>query len=92
LSPLDIRKSGAPPVSTTPAANFATGFASVVDHGKFATGVYDTGGNLTPVSTTPVQWCTLSCELLCEFSKKIETAILVYSGAWGKLIHEKNQK
>ncbi len=36
---------GAPPVSTTPVANFSTIFASVVDTGgKFATGVYDTGG------------------------------------------------
>jgi hypothetical protein len=36
---------GASPVSTTPAANFATSFASVVDAGgKFATGVNDTGG------------------------------------------------
>jgi hypothetical protein len=33
------------PVSTTPAANFATSFASVVDTGgKFATGVNNTGG------------------------------------------------
>jgi hypothetical protein len=39
------------PVSTTPAANFATNFASVVDTtgvndnvGKFATGVNNTGG------------------------------------------------
>ncbi len=32
------------PVSTTPAANFATSFASVVDTGgKFATGVNETG-------------------------------------------------
>ena len=54
-----------PPVSTTPAANFATSFASVVDNGgkfatgvndtsgKFAAGFNDTGGNLPPVSTTP---------------------------------------
>jgi hypothetical protein len=34
-----------PPVSTTPAANFANSFASVVDiGGKFSTGVIDTGG------------------------------------------------
>jgi hypothetical protein len=34
-----------PPVSTTPAANFVTSFACVVDTGgKFATGVIDTGG------------------------------------------------
>jgi hypothetical protein len=54
-----------PPVSTTPAANFATSFTSVVDTGdkfatgvndaggKFAAGVNDTGGKLPPVSTTP---------------------------------------
>jgi hypothetical protein len=37
-----------PPVSMTPASNFATSFASVVDTGgKFATGVYDTGSNNT---------------------------------------------
>ncbi len=38
------------------------------------------------------QWGTSSCEYLSEFSKKIETALIVYSGAWGKLIHEKNPK
>ncbi len=42
--------------------------------------------NLPPVSTTP------SCEYLREFLKKFETALMVYSGVWGKLIHEKNQK
>ena len=41
----DIRSQGAPPVSTTPVANFSTIFASVVDTGgKFAAGVNDTGG------------------------------------------------
>jgi hypothetical protein len=43
-----------PPVSTTPAADFATIFASIVDTGgKFAIGVNDTEGNLPPVSKTP---------------------------------------
>jgi hypothetical protein len=58
-----------PPVSTTPAANFATIFASVVDTGgkfatgvndtcgKFATGVNDAGGKLPLVSTTPAANC-----------------------------------
>jgi hypothetical protein len=36
------------------------------------------------------RWCTLSCEYLREFSNKFEMALMVYSGAWGKLIHEKN--
>ena len=56
---------GAPLVLTTPAANFATSFASVVDTGgKFATGVNDMGGkcaagvndtsgNFPTVSITP---------------------------------------
>jgi hypothetical protein len=34
----------------------------------------------------------LSCEYLREFSKKFETTLVVYSGAWGKLIRETNQK
>jgi hypothetical protein len=34
----------------------------------------------------------LSCEYLREFSKKFETILMEYSGARGKLIHEKNQK
>ncbi len=38
------------------------------------------------------QWCTLSREYLRKFSKKFEMAVMVYSDAWGKLIHEKNQK
>jgi hypothetical protein len=55
-----------PPVSTTPAENFATGTAGVIyTGGKFFTSVNDTGGNLPlvsmtlkvnlpPVSTTPM--------------------------------------
>ncbi len=47
--------------------------------------------HLPPVSTTlaGARWCTLSCENLREFSTKFETALMVYSGTWGKLIHEK---
>ncbi len=37
-------------------------------------------------------WQTLSCEYLREFSKKFKTVLKEYSGAGGKLIHEKNQK
>jgi hypothetical protein len=46
--------------------------------------------NLPLVSLIPV--VNLKLKYLREFSKKFETALLVYSGAWGKLIHEKNQK
>jgi hypothetical protein len=34
-------------------------------------------------------WCTLSCGYLQEFPKKFETALMGYSGALGKLKHEK---
>ncbi len=33
------------------------------------------------------RWCTLTCEYLCEFWKKLETVQMGYSGAGGKLIH-----
>ncbi len=61
-----IASQGAPPVSTTPAAkllpvsstpaaNFSTNFASAVDNGgKFATSVNNAGGKLPPVSMTPL--------------------------------------
>ncbi len=38
------------------------------------------------------RWQILSCEYLREFSKKFEMVLMEYSGAGGKLIHEKNQK
>jgi len=38
------------------------------------------------------RWCTLTCEYLREFSKKIEMILMLFSGAWGKVIHEKNLK
>jgi hypothetical protein len=70
-----------PPVSLTPAANLPPVSAAqgeLVE--KFATGVVDTGGN------------PLTCEYLCKFSKKFEMTLLLFSGAWGKMIHEKNLK
>ena len=67
------------PVSLTPVANLpraSTTLAKLVK--KFATGVVDTG------------WCTLTSEYLCEFLKKFKMVLMEYSGAGGKLIHEKN--
>ncbi len=42
----------------------------------------------------PLFWLDniFSCEYLCEFKKKFETVLMGYSGAGGKLIHEKNLK
>jgi len=33
-----------------------------------------------------------AAKISANFRKKFETALMVSSGAWGKLIHEKNQK
>jgi hypothetical protein len=60
---------------------FATG---VIDTGgKLPTSVIDTGGNLPLVLLT--QWCTLTCKCLGKF----EMILMLLSGAWGKMIHEK---
>jgi hypothetical protein len=50
--------------------------------------------NLLTVSLIPDTGagCDLTCEYLHEFSKKIEMTIRLFSGALGKMIHEKNQK
>jgi hypothetical protein len=45
---------------------------------------------LLPVSTTPVEH--LELRISPRIFKKFETALLVYSRAWGKQIHEKKQK
>jgi hypothetical protein len=55
----------------------------VANFATSSSSVVDTGVNETGSKFPAV---------LREFSKKFETALMVYSGAWGKLIHEKNQK
>jgi hypothetical protein len=64
-------------------AKFAAGVVDTV--GKFATGVVDTGGNFSAgvVDTSGK---------LPPVSKKFKAVLMGYSGAGGKLIHEKNQK
>ncbi len=53
---------------------------------QIATGINDIGDKLaTSVNVTELR-------ISLQISKKIETALMVYSTAWGKLIHEKNQK
>ncbi len=96
-----------PLVSLTPVENFrrcrwyrwqfSTG---VVDTGaKFAAGIVATGVNNTRETGGKIfrrcRWhrgCTLTCEYLREFSKKFEMILMLISGAWGKVIHEKNLK
>jgi hypothetical protein len=46
--------------------------------------------HLPPVSTTPV--ANLYLLISPRIFEKFETALMVYSGAWGELIHEKNQE
>jgi hypothetical protein len=70
---------------------FAT---SVIDiGGKFAASIVDTGGNLLLVSTTPaVLVVHLHLRIFRKFSEKFEMTLVVFSGACGKLTHEKNLK
>ncbi len=82
LPPVSLtRVANLPPVSTTLAklvAKFAAGV--VYTGGKFAagvTGVVDNGG------------APLLANISANFRKKIETVLMGYSGAGGKLIHEK---
>jgi hypothetical protein len=51
---------------------------------KFATGVIDTAGKF---SLIPKVYLDLTPHL-----KKIEMTLKLFSGAWGKMIHEKNPK
>jgi hypothetical protein len=38
------------------------------------------------------RWCTLTGEYRCEFSKKFKMTLMLFSGAWGKMNHEKKPK
>ncbi len=51
-----------------------------------ATSINNTGCKFA----TSIKGCSLSREYFREFWKKFETALMGYSGAWGKLILEKN--
>jgi hypothetical protein len=63
----------------TPVANLqAVSTTPVVQVAKFATGVIDTGG---------ASWLAKN---LREFSLKLEMTLILFSGAWGKVIHEKS--
>ena len=60
--------------------------------GKFAASVVDIGGNFAAgdVDTGGPPWLA---NISANFrEKKFETVLMEYSGAGGKLIHEKNQK
>ncbi len=88
-------------IATSVVDNSGKFAASIVDSGgKFATGINsasETGGKICPwcrirgkfATGVWYRWCTFTCEYLREFSKKFETVLMEYSGAGGKLIHEK---
>jgi hypothetical protein len=59
----------------------------IVDTGcKFATGINNTGKTGVKICRL---WCNLTSEYLRKFSKKFKTVLMKYSGAVGKLIHQK---
>ncbi len=66
-------------------AKFAA--SGVVDTGvNFATCVIDTGGNSDTGGAPRL------ANIFVNFSKKFEMTLMLFSGAWGKVIHEKNLK
>ncbi len=68
-------------------AKYAT---RVVDTGSnFATGVVDTGDKFPTGVVDIYPWCTLTFVYLRKILKKLETVLMGYFGAGGKLIHEK---
>jgi hypothetical protein len=69
---------------------------------QFATGVNNTSGTGTKICRQCRwyrwkicrrcrwhRWCALTCEYLRELSKKFVMTLMLFSGAWGKVIHEK---
>jgi hypothetical protein len=63
--------------------------AGVVDTGrKFTTGVIDTGGKFVTgvVETGFVPWIE---NISTQFRKKFEPTLMLFSRAWGQMIHEK---
>ncbi len=60
--------------SYIPVAKFAVGVVNT--SGNFATGVVDTGG-------------AHLLAYLCEFSKKFEMILMLFSGTWEKMNHGK---
>ncbi len=68
---------------------FATG---LVDTGvKFAAGVVDPGGKFVTRVIDTVGAPSLA-NISADFWKKLEITLMLFSGAWGKTIHEKNLK
>jgi hypothetical protein len=61
---------------------------------KFATGINNTSGTGGKICHRCrwYRWCTLTCEYLREFAKNFEMALMLFSGAWTKMIHERNLK
>jgi hypothetical protein len=91
-----------PPASLTPAANLPpVSLTPVANLPPVSTTQGELVANLLPVSLIPAaichrcqlhRWCILTCEYLREFSKKFEMILMLLSGAWGKVIHEKDLK
>ncbi len=69
---------------------FATG--AVDTGGKFAAGINNTSGTGGKIyrRRCHLYRCTLTCKYLPEFSRKFEMTQNLFSGAWGKMNHEKN--
>jgi hypothetical protein len=57
---------------------------------KFATGINHNSGTSGKIYSVVYTSDVPSREYLCEFLKKFEMVLMVFSGAGGKMIHKKN--
>jgi hypothetical protein len=86
-----------PPVSTTPAEPVAKFAAGGVDtSGKFATGVVESGGKffagINNTSRTGGGGAPSIANISLRSFEKIRITLMLFSGAWGKMIHKKTSK
>jgi hypothetical protein len=74
-------------------SNFFKYIHGDIGKSKCTTDINDNGGKFSTFCQLH-RWCTLSCEYLCKFSKMFVTALWYthYTGAWEKLILDKNLK
>jgi hypothetical protein len=95
----DDTSNNLPPVPVTPAANLPLVSLTPVENlplvsttpavpvAKFAAGVVDTGGKFTTGTGGAVH---LHLRISPRILEKVKMTLMLFSGAWGRMIHKKN--
>ncbi len=67
------------------------GVSSLIIIPLFATAAVDTGRAKFVTGVLDTRGAPLIVNISANFRKKFEMTLMLFSGAWGKMIHEKNQ-